>query len=236
MHSDRGSQYTSWIFGHGLRASGLLGSMGRVPSSVDNGMIDSFWSTMQRELFDRRSWTSRAELGSAIFEWIDVPQPAMAPLRARLPVAAPLRTASHRPRSPRHDHPTRRVGEPGQAPDLRVPRSCLGRAVGFGGGGAVTGFVGGNSIAARRPTVSWRRRPDAAYPIESTRVGRASLGTRGSLAASWLLRRTCPGQRVCARSSAGSMQGRSGRLGRSGMAEVGSGCRSAERVMSASRP
>jgi transposase InsO family protein len=71
VHSDRGSQYTSWIFGHRLRSAGLLGSMGRVASSVDNGMIESFWSTMQRELLDRRPWTSRAELGSAIFEWIE---------------------------------------------------------------------------------------------------------------------------------------------------------------------
>lgn len=71
VHSDRGSQYTSWIFGHRLRAAGLLGSMGRVASSVDNGMIESFWSTMQRELLDRQTWASRADLGSAIFEWIE---------------------------------------------------------------------------------------------------------------------------------------------------------------------
>ena len=71
VHSDRGSQYTSWIFGHRLRAAGLLGSMGRVASSVDNGMIESFWSTLQRELLDRQTWATRAELGSAIFEWIE---------------------------------------------------------------------------------------------------------------------------------------------------------------------
>jgi putative transposase len=71
VHSDRGSQYTSWIFGHRLRTAGLLGSMGRVASSVDNGMIESFWSTMQRELLDRRQWRTKAELGSAIFEWIE---------------------------------------------------------------------------------------------------------------------------------------------------------------------
>ncbi|SDN99602.1 Transposase InsO and inactivated derivatives [Klenkia soli] len=71
VHSDRGSQYTSWIFGHRLRAAGLLGSMGRVASSVDNTMIESFWSTMQRELLDRHHWSTRAELGSAIFEWIE---------------------------------------------------------------------------------------------------------------------------------------------------------------------
>jgi putative transposase len=65
------SQYTSWIFGHRLRTAGLLGSMGRVASSVDNTMMESFWSTMQRELLDRRQWSTRAELGSAIFEWIE---------------------------------------------------------------------------------------------------------------------------------------------------------------------
>jgi transposase InsO family protein len=45
--------------------------MGRVASSVDNGMIESFWSTMQRELLDRQPWTTKAALGSAIFEWIE---------------------------------------------------------------------------------------------------------------------------------------------------------------------
>ncbi|ADG73711.1 Integrase catalytic region [Cellulomonas flavigena DSM 20109] len=71
VHADRGSQYTSWIFGHRLRAAGLLGSMGRVASSVDNTMMESFWSTLQRELLDRRSWASQADLASAIFEWIE---------------------------------------------------------------------------------------------------------------------------------------------------------------------
>ncbi|MFC7963052.1 IS3 family transposase [Rhodococcoides kroppenstedtii] len=71
MHSDRGSQYTSWVFGQRLRTAGLLGSMGRVASSVDNTMMESFWSTMQRELLDTRSWDSRDQLASAIFEWIE---------------------------------------------------------------------------------------------------------------------------------------------------------------------
>jgi len=71
LHSDRGAQYTSWIFGHRLREAGLLGSMGRVASSVDNTMIESFWSTMQRELLDTRRWEDPAQLASAIFEWIE---------------------------------------------------------------------------------------------------------------------------------------------------------------------
>ena len=71
VHADRGPQYTSWAFGHRLRQAGLLGSMGRVASSVDNALIESFWSTMQRELLDRATWDTRAELGAAIFEWIE---------------------------------------------------------------------------------------------------------------------------------------------------------------------
>src|SRR5690606_10041239 len=71
VHSDRGSQYTSWVFGHRLRDAGLLGARGRVASSVDNSMIESFWSTMQRELLDQQTWQTVDELASAIFEWIE---------------------------------------------------------------------------------------------------------------------------------------------------------------------
>ena len=53
------------------RAAGLLGSMGRVASSVDNSMIESFWSTMQRELLDQTSWRTPEQLANAIFEWIE---------------------------------------------------------------------------------------------------------------------------------------------------------------------
>lgn len=71
LHSDRGSQYTSWAFGHRLRAAGLLGSMGRVGSAYDNAMMESFFSTLQRELLDRKQWQTRSDLASAIFEWIE---------------------------------------------------------------------------------------------------------------------------------------------------------------------
>ena len=71
LHSDRGAQYTSWAFGQRLRDAGLLGSMGRVGSAYDNAMMESFFGTLQRELLDRRRWTTRKELASAIFEWIE---------------------------------------------------------------------------------------------------------------------------------------------------------------------
>ena len=44
VHADREAQYTSWIFGHRLREAGLLGSMGRVASSVDNRMMEMLLS------------------------------------------------------------------------------------------------------------------------------------------------------------------------------------------------
>jgi putative transposase len=71
VHSDHGSQYTSWAFGRRLRQAGLLGSMGSIGDCYDNSMIESFFGTMQRELLDRQQWATRQHLANAIFEWIE---------------------------------------------------------------------------------------------------------------------------------------------------------------------
>jgi putative transposase len=71
LHSDHGSQYTSWAFGKRLRDAGLLGSMGTIGDCYDNAMMESFWGTMQLELLDTRAWKTREELSNAIFEWIE---------------------------------------------------------------------------------------------------------------------------------------------------------------------
>lgn len=71
LHSDRGAQYTSWLFGHRLREAGLMGSMGKVACAYDNALMESFWGSMQIELLDRRCWRTRAELAGAMFEWIE---------------------------------------------------------------------------------------------------------------------------------------------------------------------
>ena len=71
MHTDHGSQYTSWAFGRRLRAAGILGSMGSVGDALDNAMAESFFGSLQLELLDRRHWETRAELASAIFEYIE---------------------------------------------------------------------------------------------------------------------------------------------------------------------
>jgi putative transposase len=71
MHTDHGSTYTSWAFGRRLRDAGILGSMGSVGDALDNAMAESFFGTLQLELLDRRRWQTRAELASAIFEYIE---------------------------------------------------------------------------------------------------------------------------------------------------------------------
>jgi putative transposase len=71
VHSDHGSQYTSWAFGHRLRTAGLLGSMGSIGDCFDNSMVESFFGSMQLELLDRQQWHTRQELANAIFEWIE---------------------------------------------------------------------------------------------------------------------------------------------------------------------
>jgi putative transposase len=71
LHSDHGSQFTSWAFGQRLQAAGLLASMGTVGDCYDNAMMESFWGTMQLELLDSRTWETREELASAVFEWIE---------------------------------------------------------------------------------------------------------------------------------------------------------------------
>jgi putative transposase len=67
LHSDHGSQYTSWAFGQRLRTVGLLASMGTVGDCYDNAMMESFWGTLQLEILDRQPWKTRDELANAIF-------------------------------------------------------------------------------------------------------------------------------------------------------------------------
>jgi putative transposase len=71
LHSDHGTQYTSWAFGQRLRKAGLLGSMGSVGDCYDNAMMESFWGTLQLEVLDTKKWRTRDELANAIFEWIE---------------------------------------------------------------------------------------------------------------------------------------------------------------------
>jgi putative transposase len=72
VHSDHGSQFTSWAFSERVKSAGLALSMGRVGDAFDNAMMEAFWGRMQTELLNRRRWRTRLELANAIFEYVEV--------------------------------------------------------------------------------------------------------------------------------------------------------------------
>src|SRR5665811_2519918 len=72
IHSDHGTQCTSWAFTRRAIDSGLMPSMGSIGDCYDNAVIESFWSRMQVELLDRRHWRTRVELANAIFEYLEI--------------------------------------------------------------------------------------------------------------------------------------------------------------------
>ncbi|MGP9624370.1 IS3 family transposase, partial [Corynebacterium sp. AOP34-AQ2-28] len=45
--------------------------MGRVGSSGDNAAMESFFSLLQKNVLDRRSWITREQLRIAIVTWIE---------------------------------------------------------------------------------------------------------------------------------------------------------------------
>ncbi len=72
IHSDHGTQYTSWAFTHRARQSGLVPSMGSIGDCYDNAIIESFWARMQVELLNRQRWKTRIELANAIFDYLEI--------------------------------------------------------------------------------------------------------------------------------------------------------------------
>ena len=71
VHSDRGSQFRSAAFVRTLRSHGLTGSMGRVGACGDNAAMESFFALLQKNVLDRRRWSSREQLRLAIITWIE---------------------------------------------------------------------------------------------------------------------------------------------------------------------
>jgi transposase InsO family protein len=71
-HSDQGAQYTSTAFGHAIRDAKIIDvSMGSVGDAYDNAMVESFFATIKTELLDRRSWPTRQQARTAIYEYIE---------------------------------------------------------------------------------------------------------------------------------------------------------------------
>jgi len=71
VHSDRGSQFRSRKLRRELAVHNLVGSMGRVASCGDNASMESFFSLLQKNVLNRRSWATREQLRIAIVTWIE---------------------------------------------------------------------------------------------------------------------------------------------------------------------
>lgn len=72
IHSDQGSQYVSLAFGQAARQAGIARSMGSRGDCWDNAVAESFFATLKKELIRRRSWPEKADLRTAVFDYIEI--------------------------------------------------------------------------------------------------------------------------------------------------------------------
>ena len=70
-HSDRGSQYTSLMFTNRCGLVGIEVSNGSRGDCFDNAAMESFHASLKKELIHRRSWPTKTETRTAVFEYIE---------------------------------------------------------------------------------------------------------------------------------------------------------------------
>jgi putative transposase len=70
-HSDQGSQYVSLTFGERCRDAGVQLSMGSKGDAYDNPVAESFFASLEKDLLRRRSFPTRQEARTAVFDYIE---------------------------------------------------------------------------------------------------------------------------------------------------------------------
>ena len=70
-HTDRGAQYTALSFGKKLEEAGIVPSMGRVGSALDNAISESFVASLKCELLHRHRFLGREAARTATFDYIE---------------------------------------------------------------------------------------------------------------------------------------------------------------------
>ena len=71
-HSDQGSQYVSLVFGQRCREAGIAQSMGAKGDCYDNAVKESFFASLEKDLLRRRSFRTRQEARTEVFDYIEV--------------------------------------------------------------------------------------------------------------------------------------------------------------------
>jgi putative transposase len=72
VHSDQGSQYTSFECQRLLQHHGLLASMSRKGHCGDNAVVESFFHTLKTELVGFEDYQTREQARSSLFEYIEL--------------------------------------------------------------------------------------------------------------------------------------------------------------------
>jgi transposase InsO family protein len=71
FHTDQGSEYTARSFRQACQRLGIVQSMGRPGSALDNAVIESWHSTLEFELRLLRTFATRAQARAAVAAWIE---------------------------------------------------------------------------------------------------------------------------------------------------------------------
>ena len=71
-HSDRGCQYTSYVFGRRCQEAGIVPSMGSVGDAYDNAMAESFFATLEKELLCKTTFRTKTEARRGLFDYIEL--------------------------------------------------------------------------------------------------------------------------------------------------------------------
>lgn len=70
-HTDRGAQYTALSFAQRLEEAGIVPSMGRTGSALDNAISESFVASLKTEIFHKHRFPTREVARTAIFDYIE---------------------------------------------------------------------------------------------------------------------------------------------------------------------
>ena len=72
FHSDRGSQYASKAYRNFLEGKDIIPSMSRKGNCYDNAFVESWFATLKKEWIYRCQYSTKEELRSLVFEYIEV--------------------------------------------------------------------------------------------------------------------------------------------------------------------
>jgi putative transposase len=72
LHSDQGSQYSSYDWQTMLKHSNIIPSMSRRGNCYDNAVVESFFKTLKRECVKKQTFITREEAKSKIFHYIEM--------------------------------------------------------------------------------------------------------------------------------------------------------------------